>query len=299
MPDVFISHCSKDRPFVERELVSLLEYFSITTWYCREEITGGQQWEDRIEEGLNACPWFLVALSPQAERSEWVKREVAWAVRNRKGRIRPVIIETCRPEQVHEDLYRTHHVDFRTATPEVGRSLLEAFGVTLPKPGYRRDPVNPADLTPLFPKQPLGELAVDKLLPEKDVERMEKVFHGLCLAFLTENPGALRRILDSPVWRNQPAVFRTRWERDPDLRAAIRLTRHELIPLIITGLAKTSDRQTLAPLVDDALRWYCHLCTRGEWQLANPLRDVLWRVLYDWGDLAKAERLLSGRCDNV
>ena len=66
MPQVFISHSSKDRGFVEQELVPLLEHHSVKTWYSRSAIRTAAVWEDEIRFGLTASDWFLVVLSPRA-----------------------------------------------------------------------------------------------------------------------------------------------------------------------------------------------------------------------------------------
>jgi hypothetical protein len=116
MPQVFISHSSKDRRFVEEELVPLLEHHSINTWYSRSAIRTAAVWEDEIRRGLAASDWFLVVLSPHASESDWVKAEVRWALDKRKGRLIPIMIAECDPAETHLQLAGFQYVDFRDAT---------------------------------------------------------------------------------------------------------------------------------------------------------------------------------------
>ena len=53
VPKVFISHSSKDRDFVEREIISLLRSHGIETWYSKDDIQTASQWQNSIAEGLD------------------------------------------------------------------------------------------------------------------------------------------------------------------------------------------------------------------------------------------------------
>ena len=85
MTKVFISHATRDRELVETAIVTLLNRQGISTWYAKEQISTGIQWEKKIREGLESCDWFLVALTPRAIASEWVRSETDWAIENRAG----------------------------------------------------------------------------------------------------------------------------------------------------------------------------------------------------------------------
>jgi tetratricopeptide (TPR) repeat protein len=101
MPRIFISHSSLDRELVEREIISPLRAHGLETWYSTDNIKSASEWEQQIREGLKACDWFLIVLSPRSVASEWVQREVHWAFLKRKGKIVPVLMETCAPEDLH------------------------------------------------------------------------------------------------------------------------------------------------------------------------------------------------------
>ncbi len=101
MPKVFVSHSAKDRDFVEREIVQLLHSHGIETWYSTDDIGAGVKWERSLREGLKSCDWFLVVLSNESVKSEWVEAEVHWALDERKGRIIPVRIDDCDEADLH------------------------------------------------------------------------------------------------------------------------------------------------------------------------------------------------------
>jgi hypothetical protein len=143
MTRVFLSHASPDRHFVEDVLVPLLQGHGIGTWYSREDIRGGEDFERKILEGLRDCGHFLVVLSPRSVASEWVRREVAWAEAERRGRIVPVLLADCRPEDLHLALKPLHLIDFRPAPGAAGtatgaallqarRDLLKVWGIDPP-----------------------------------------------------------------------------------------------------------------------------------------------------------------------
>jgi len=81
--NVFISHSSRDRVFVER-IVAVLGRYHIAYWYAPKNILGAQQWQDEIGLALRQCNWFLLVLSKNVLTSKWVKRELAYALENNR-----------------------------------------------------------------------------------------------------------------------------------------------------------------------------------------------------------------------
>jgi serine/threonine protein kinase len=124
---VFISHSSKDRQFVEREIIALLERNGVRTWYSKIDIQTAVEWERSILQGLESCDWFLLAMSPRAALSEWVKDELFWAIDNRPKSIIPVLIEDCEPQRFHMRLARLQFVDFRSDLKEARQHLVKIF----------------------------------------------------------------------------------------------------------------------------------------------------------------------------
>jgi hypothetical protein len=76
---VFISHSSTDKPFVERLARDLLSGEGIDAWLDKWEIRPGDRIPDKLEEGLSSANVFLLILSPESVKSQWVSYEKdAW-----------------------------------------------------------------------------------------------------------------------------------------------------------------------------------------------------------------------------
>lgn len=127
MPRVFISHSSLDRDFVERQIIAPLRSHGIETWYSKDSIETAAEWEKKIREGLRSCDWFLVVMTPRSVASKWVQREVFWAMERREGRIIPVLLETCDPEDLHLGLLPIQYIDFRQEVEAARRKLLSIW----------------------------------------------------------------------------------------------------------------------------------------------------------------------------
>ncbi len=130
MDQVFISHSSRDRQFVESEIVPLLRGHTIRPWYSADDISVASRWEKEILKALRASQWFLVVLTPDAVASEWVQAEVHWAIENRRDKFVPVMLKECDPASLHLHLSRYQHVDFRDDLLTARRRLLSVWGIS-------------------------------------------------------------------------------------------------------------------------------------------------------------------------
>jgi hypothetical protein len=94
--EVFLSHSSDDRAFV-RKLVNMLRGNGVPVWYSETNILGARQWHDEIGAALSRCDWFAIALSPNATKSKWVKRELLFALENDRyeDKIVPLLYKPC------------------------------------------------------------------------------------------------------------------------------------------------------------------------------------------------------------
>jgi hypothetical protein len=72
---VFISHSSIDKPFVERLARDLLSAEGIDAWLDEWEILPGDSIPDKLEDGLSSANVFLLVLSPESVKSQWVSYE--------------------------------------------------------------------------------------------------------------------------------------------------------------------------------------------------------------------------------
>jgi len=124
---VFVSHSTKDRDFVEREIISQLEQNGIKTWYSKVDIQTASEWERSILRGLESCEWFLVVMSPRSSSSDWVKDELHWAIDKRPNRIIPVLMEDCNLRDFHIRMARIQYVDFRNPSREARVQLMDLF----------------------------------------------------------------------------------------------------------------------------------------------------------------------------
>ncbi|HEY0171593.1 MAG TPA: tetratricopeptide repeat protein [Pyrinomonadaceae bacterium] len=72
---VFISHSSKDEPFV-KELRRALEALGVTGWVDSRELRGGSKLEPEVERAIEGARSFLAVLSPNTVNSPWVRKEI-------------------------------------------------------------------------------------------------------------------------------------------------------------------------------------------------------------------------------
>ena len=130
--EIFLSHAHADRSFLRR-LTKVLQAHGIRYWYSKRHLVGAQQWHDEIGRALGRCDWFLVVLSPAATRSEWVKRELVYALNERryKGKIVPVLRSPCSYNRLSWTLGEFQFVTFADNFDEGCRNLLKVWGRNL------------------------------------------------------------------------------------------------------------------------------------------------------------------------
>jgi hypothetical protein len=93
---VFISHASD----TNRKAIGLamgLEMLGIDAWIAGIDLRGGDEWLSEIVRVIDDSPALVVILSPGANASAWVEREVALAV-EREVRVIPVRFDWTEPE---------------------------------------------------------------------------------------------------------------------------------------------------------------------------------------------------------
>lgn len=125
----FLSHSSKDKPFV-RQLASDLKANGVQVWLDELSIKVGDSIPDRISQGLAESDYFLVALSRASTQSEWVRRELNAAlikeVERRAVSILPLKLDDCEvPEIIRDKKYANFSESYKNGLSE----LLLAMGV--------------------------------------------------------------------------------------------------------------------------------------------------------------------------
>ena len=130
--EVFLSHSSQDREITERIAVTLRNH-GIPVWYSATNIRGSQQWQDEIGKALRRCDFFIVLLSHQSIASEWVKRELAYALNHGQytENILPVLLENCDFEYLSWTLGSFEMVDLTGDYAEGFRHMLNTWGFGL------------------------------------------------------------------------------------------------------------------------------------------------------------------------
>ena len=127
MAKVFVSHSSQDRELLENAVFPCLREAGLDIWYSTDKIRGSEQWERAILNALESCDWFVLAMSPSAAMSPWVRSEVHWAMEHRWGRIVPVLVKDCALLDFHLRLPELQYVDFRIVHDHARKRLREAF----------------------------------------------------------------------------------------------------------------------------------------------------------------------------
>ena len=112
---VFISYAREDSDWAAR-LVNELQARGIKTWFDRENLLPGQDWDMELGKAIEECRYFLALLSHHSVNKQGVvQREVKKALSLRDNHppgsayILPVRIDDCNP--AHPDLKRLQWLD--------------------------------------------------------------------------------------------------------------------------------------------------------------------------------------------
>jgi len=127
---IFLSHSSQDRAFVGR-LAAVLEQHNIPYWLSARHIKGAKKWHDEIGRALIDCDWFLVVSSPDAIRSQWVKRELLYALDQDRynDRIIPLLHKRCDYARFSWTLTGFQLIEFTRRFDDGCRQLLRIWNI--------------------------------------------------------------------------------------------------------------------------------------------------------------------------
>lgn len=78
MSHVFISYSRRDSEFA-KQLNDELKHNKFSTFFDTSDIDPGEPWKTRILEAIETCSAFVIILSYQSARSDWVMRELLCA----------------------------------------------------------------------------------------------------------------------------------------------------------------------------------------------------------------------------
>jgi len=153
MPKIFISYSRTDIDFV-RKLAEDLEKAGYDVWQDTTDLHGGENFFGEIPKAIRSSRFFIIILTPTSNRSEWVRNELAEALRLRK-KIIPIKLIPC---EVPFELGRINFVNFSTGEyTDNLNSLLSSLvvntgkmrAVSAPEPTVPRTPVPPKHKVPL------------------------------------------------------------------------------------------------------------------------------------------------------
>lgn len=97
---VFISYSSGDDALAGR-IASGLERAGFDVWYDKQKIMPGDNWADKIAQGLRESDAMVVLLSEGALRSEFIRRDIDFALSQKafRRRVVPVFVGDLRNHQ--------------------------------------------------------------------------------------------------------------------------------------------------------------------------------------------------------
>ena len=125
----FVSYSREDSEFALR-LAQDLKEGGANVWLDQIELIPGLPWDNAIEEALLSAPQMLVILSPTSVKSENVRDEISYALKQGKTVI-PVLYMEC---VIPLRLERKQHIDFRNDYARGLAHLLKYLGVADPDP---------------------------------------------------------------------------------------------------------------------------------------------------------------------
>ncbi len=185
MSSVFLSHNSKDKPWV-RVLAERLIADEVIVWLDEAEINIGDSLIDKIAEGIKEMKFVAAIISKNSVESNWVQKELSIAmskeVAGRKATVLPLVIDDCElPVSLSDKLY----ADFKNPDDFEAsyEKLLRAIGVNKAKKSIQeqkqKQPSPKIEETPIsaneIPKSP--ELKILGIL--KDRTRQDREYSGL------------------------------------------------------------------------------------------------------------------------
>jgi hypothetical protein len=124
MVRIFLSHAHRDWEAL-KHLVSAMEAAGFEVWHSERDIPLGAAFQNKIIDGLQQSDWILVACSPEAAKSEWVKSEVHIAFSLKPERVLVMILDSHPTYQIHLHLPRLNEIPF-SPEPERMVALIQA-----------------------------------------------------------------------------------------------------------------------------------------------------------------------------
>jgi len=124
---VFLSHSSKDKPFI-RQLAADLTAKNILVWLDEQQIKVGESINDKVSQGLAESDYFVLALSDNSIDSEWVKKELNSAlideIESKRVKVLPIKLTDCKmPPLLKDKKYADFTRSYKTGLDELIKSI--------------------------------------------------------------------------------------------------------------------------------------------------------------------------------
>lgn len=143
MKHIFLSYSRKDTPIMQR-IRDDLRSTGFTVWTDENLKPGTRSWRNSIESAIESAGAFVVIMSPDAKKSEWVERELSYAsncsvlvfpilVRGKENRAVPLELSNAQWVDIRED-YSPVRTDLIPALSEYLRGASVPFTPALAKP---------------------------------------------------------------------------------------------------------------------------------------------------------------------
>jgi len=109
MTQVFISYSERDRETMEK-IRNSLRRESLTVWTNTTDVQTGEDFQSAIDRGIEQTDNLVYLVSPDSVQSEFVRKELEYAVSLHK-RIIPVLVRETPPESIPEALQGVQYID--------------------------------------------------------------------------------------------------------------------------------------------------------------------------------------------
>ena len=122
---VFLSYAQSDRHLAET-LARDLTVAGFAVW-SDQEVMPGDNWARKVGEALDESEAMVVIVSPAAAKSEWVRREVEFALGSPRyaGRLIPIVAKPT--DEMPWILDRLRPVAIKKNAGEVSQQVIEAL----------------------------------------------------------------------------------------------------------------------------------------------------------------------------
>jgi formylglycine-generating enzyme required for sulfatase activity len=291
---VFISHATADAAFAHR-LADDLRAEGWRVWIAPDSIRPGEKWVEAIERGLETSGVFVVALTPAAVESRWVRTETNAAIglsQDDEIRFISLDVEACRPGILWRQF---QYISFRQSYEVGAGELLRWLDGEAPPPKGKKATETPVETF----RRNVSTPPSDRRIHEETGIELVRVPPGPFLY------GDDKKTVELPeFWIGRSPVTNTQYKRFLDANPAYS------VPFRDDHWAKPYnwDKQTRAYPADKAdhpvvlVRWndakaFCdwaglRLPAEREWEKAAR-GDKDGRV-YPWGD-----DWVDGQCNTV